>query len=208
MFNGIWLGKNIPTDNRILILGESHYGDHTNLVTADVVEKHITPDMFRYPFFSRISQTFGYYGQEEEKIFYEKVCFGNYSEKCFRERNSNEKKIVFAQKRDEYNSNLFAFVNEYQIETIVVFSKLSYENLPPFASDEEREEVFCLSNARGNTIRKCNYLAGIVHEHSVVELEKSINVWAINHPTGRWGYKPKLVYECLRSDSSILWLFK
>ncbi len=72
MYKGVWQGSNIPKDNRILILGESHYGDEVldaDLTTASVIQTYLEDNKNNTrknwaQFFDKIAGSFGY-GKEQ-----------------------------------------------------------------------------------------------------------------------------------------------
>ena len=129
-----WSGNKIVHDNRILILGESHYdGDERILeqvednYTFGVMERYYQGTNYR--FFNNIATSFGNKDKNEALDFFDKVYFGNYIVHYAAKGNHAIAKKLIAEYQEQYNDRLFNFVNEQHIKTIFCFSKNVYYGL-------------------------------------------------------------------------------
>ena len=206
MFKGVWCGKNVPKTNRILIMGESHY-DSEELTARNTAPEYTTSDVVRcylekHPswssFFDRIAESFGYSSSDRER-FYSKVYFGNYVEELCGVGDDRAQKSI-KRNRDAYNTSLFNFINDNEIDILICFTKESYNNLPSFASSGETAGSELIgkigeSGKKHNNAEYCNYVAGVEHAHCDTVLKKTLKVYAFVHPTGQYGFNPSQVYE-------------
>lgn len=215
MSPGVWQGKNIPKENRILILGESHYGSKEDIgnpvpyTTSSVVEEyfsHREPGVARKRwdrFFDRIAASFGY-SRENVREFYDKIYFGNNVPVLCGVGKTNAAKYYMKKNRTEYNDSLFCFVNQNNINTIVCFSKASYWNLPASA-DEDRDssiEIKLSSKSKHpDNINVYEYASGVKHGFSNEILFEPLKVYGIRHPSSRRGFDAKEVYNILRQQN-------
>ena len=211
MSPGEWRGKNISESNRILILGESHYGEVESIgkpvpyATSGVVEEYLSHrgpggESARWDrFFDRIAESFGY-SYDRSRDFYEKIWFGNYVPVLCGKGASNKAEHFMKISRKEYNDSLFSFVNKNDISVIVCFSKAVYWNLPS-AADEDQDSYaeIRLSDIgrRGNVINIYEYKAEVPHGACEIVLGKNLKVYGIRHPSAKCGFNAKAVYSCL-----------
>ena len=213
MSPGEWIGSNISSFNRTLILGESHYedkngtkaGEQVDFPTSSVVERYLshisgkTPGEHWDRFFTRIAESFGY-SKESAEAFYNKVFFGNYVP-VFCGIGENNTAIAFmSANRTEYNNQLFDFLNEKEIDTVVCFSKDAYWNLPSLAENEkEFTHDFVLGEiGRGrNIVNYCKYMPDTIHPACDIKLNKTVQVYGIRHPSCGGGYNSQQVYKKL-----------
>ncbi|SCY30683.1 hypothetical protein SAMN02910370_02062 [Lachnospiraceae bacterium XPB1003] len=211
MSPGEWRGKNISESNRILILGESHYGEVESIgkpvpyATSGVVEEYLS---HREPgggsarwdrFFDRIAESFGY-SHERSSEFYEKVWFGNYVPVLCGKGATNKAEHFMKISRREYNDSLFSFVNQNDISVIVCFSKAVFWNLPA-AADEDRDSYKEISlpalGGRGNVINTYEYKAGVPHGACGIVLDEDLKIYGIRHPSAKGGFNARSVYSSL-----------
>lgn len=217
MFKGVWRGTNIPKDNRILILGESHYGDEIidkNLLTEHVVNTYLNDikcgSRKRWAqFFDKIALSFGY-----EKVnvrdFYSKVFFGNYIETfCGIKDNKAKDILALNGNRKQFNNSLFEFVNKERITTIICFSILTYNNLPGMALEEtEKKYTVGKIGNKDDVVRECTYSSLNAHAHCDIILEKELQVFGIRHPSSAGGYSPDNVFRFFSEVEGIHWLMQ
>lgn len=217
MYYGVWTGKEMPDKPHVLILGESHYNDREGNdtdkelhgSTSNVIDYYLTGQRY-YLFFDRIVHSFGY-ADTERKEFWNKVCFGNYVEELCGVKTGRAFELLKTNRTD-YNDSLFNFVNENNIDVIVVFSIATYNNLPlRNRNAEEKEETFPIvskEKGRRSWIRKFNYCKGIKHHKTNVILSKDLIVYGIPHPSAAGGYHEKVVYEILKNQRKLNGLVK
>lgn len=79
--------------------------------------------------FIRIAESFGY-SDDLRRDFYDKVYFGNYVDRLCGKSGDNTAAKIIACYRQEYNDQLFTYINEHEIRYLVCFSKRVYWNLP------------------------------------------------------------------------------
>ena len=220
MSPGEWRGKNISESNRILILGESHYGDVESIgkpvpyATSGVVEEflsHCEPGggSARWDrFFDRIAESFGY-SHDRSREFYEKVYFGNYVPILCGKGATNKAEHFMKILRKEYNDSLFSFVNQNDISVIVCFSKAVFWNLPA-ASDDDRDSYREINlptlGGRKNVINIYEYKAEVPHDACEIVLGKNLKVYGIRHPSARGGFDARAVYNGLMNMVDLSYL--
>lgn len=213
MNHGEWIGCNIQESNRILILGESHYGDKNDsnesmgkpvpYDTAGVVQsykEHKIPGNSKARwdrFFDQIAACFGY-PKDKASEFYDRVFFGNYVPVLCGVAEENRTKQYMKANRTDYNNQLFEFINAHRIDTVVCFSVATFWNLPA-VSDADKDtyseiELQPIGNRR-NTIYYYCYKPFVSHGHSDRTLEKPLKVYGIRHPSAKSGFNAKAVYE-------------
>ena len=208
---GVWQGKDICETNRVLILGESHYGDENNTDekigqicpydTKDVVKEYIrhkTPGNEKAHwdrFFDRVARCFGY-PSGKEGLFFEKVWFGNYVPVLCSIAGDNPAEYFMNNNRTEYNNDLFNFVNDNQIDTIVCFSKTVYYNLPQkndIVEEECRSIELPKLGGRRNPLEVYQYFAEVTHGYCDVTLNKPLMIYGVRHPSAQGGFKAEHV---------------
>jgi len=212
MFRGVWIGKSIPEKDRILILGESHYGEFnpeedTTSVVAEYIRQVKQCDKRRWSrFFDCIANSFGY--TDDKSAFYDKVYFGNYVEvPCGVGNDKAEQNIKI--NRINYNNHLFEFINEYKIKTICCFSRLVYNNLPSL-SDHENEELLAVYNEntkRNGYLGYYVYSPEIERNNTTIKLNNALSVIGVMHPASR-GFDYMIVHDFLTKREELRWIIK
>ncbi len=205
-----WIGSNLCSNPRILVLGESHYddsniGEKVSFPTAGVVRHYFEVREKWSQFFDKMAASFGY-DKEHAREFYDQICFGNYVDVVCGIGDSNAKH--YAQlNRESYNDDWFGFVNSYEIDVIICFSKLVYNHLPGLneAYPEEKSDKRNIGQigGKGNYIEFCNYLPNIDHPNCNVRLNKPLFVYGIRHPSSQGGYNSEQVYQFMREQSGV-----
>lgn len=189
MFVDVYQGEQAAKQPiRVLILGESHYEGESKINgTADVVRyRAVEGNDNKTSFFKNIMKTFGYDPIPEQRLlFWSKVYCGNYvSELCgIRKNNTAADKIKNNRKR--YNDELFAFVNDHDIDIVFCFSRLVYRYLPAATSGENEE---LLINHRTNSLKRFVYQAGVEHNECGIVLKKPLVIYGLKHPSA--GFSP------------------
>lgn len=207
MHNGEYVGAAAAAQRkRILILGESHHGDGPEDVgkpgkipTEDVVKIYLSQKdktEKRLEFFHEIALSFGIEtGKDEEKrLFWDKVFFGNYVDVLCGVRDSAARNWI---KRcgKEYNEQLVKFVNERQIDIIFSFSILAYWALPTSGGCRPGilpAEQGALLNQKtvGRRNNRNVYLRGYICEPSTDTIDHPVTIYGIPHPSARGGFEP------------------
>ena len=217
MNKGVWAGNHIPDNNRILILGESHYGSSggndnkykdVDYDTSEVLEEyygHKAESSGKHwdRFFDRIAESFGY--STDTVAFYDKVVFGNYVDKFCGVRDETAENVIKAEYQ-RLNHDLFSFINENQVSILVCFSILAYNQLPARAIPVENPEKRILIGQIGNRqqyLRKYLYRQGVTHDRCDLKLNSDLLVYGIPHPSARGGYDASKVYEVLRQEAAL-----
>lgn len=205
-----WIGGNLCNNPRILVLGESHYdenniGEKVSFPTAGVVRHYFEAREKWSQFFDKMAASFGY-DKENARDFYEQICFGNYVDVVCGIGDNNAKHFIHLN-RASYNDDWFGFVNSNEIDVIICFSKLVYNNLPGLneAYPEEKCDKFYVGQigGRGNYIELCNYLPNIDHPSCSVRLNKPLMVYGIRHPSSQGGYNPEQVLQFMKGQSGV-----
>lgn len=221
MNKGIYIGKNFNNSkHKILILGESHHDDGEPLgapvsyTTESVVENYLSAkcgeqEMNRkWYFFTKIAHSFDRsLGKRETVDFWECVCFGNYIDvNCDVKGGFAEKYLIYGgntvnteneciqANRIRLNDDLFRFINNNKINTIVCVSKLVNRFLPEQTKSELITEIELNSH---NSITKRKYRANEKHLYCSVKLQNDLTVFVTTHPAA-YGYKPMLYNENLK----------
>ncbi len=196
-----WEGDNYSyTDNKVLILGESHYGSEYNY--GQVLEKDETKKIVQYylrlksgeehnseksnwtSFFSKIASSFGYGNRYAE--FYGKVLFANYVDvHCGLKSYHASSYLEDNSYRIHCNDELFELINVKKVDSLFCFSKRVYDNLPSLEKDKEKAEtdIISLESSKSTQqVNRCNYRSGIGHDYCRVSLLKDIEVFCFRHP--------------------------
>lgn len=203
----VYVGKEAENQSKkVLILGESHYSNdgNVNFTTKTVIndyKKHFfqEKEYQKYRFFHKIAQSFNINkdnADAEFAEFWDYVYFGNYVEELCGIRTDIAKNFIKSN-RVKYNDNLFSFINENNIDMVLVFSRLVFNNsLPSLSKKYKYDEA--LENLDDGTIKvgkcrdyisHCRYLANINHKHSNVMLNKNVDFYGLRHPSAWGGYK-------------------
>lgn len=203
--------------NRILILGESHYGSGIGFKTADVVKRYLTEyangKQDDYKFFEKIVKSFGVDPAKEREAFWSSTYFKNYVCDALCGIGDRKAKNQAKNNRTEYNDVLFRFINENKISTVFVFSRLVYNNSLPSYYCKAKEHIDCygygtlMVGRRRDYVSHCIYLADVEHKYSSVLLDHDVEFFGLRHPSGRCGFIPnnysKYLSERLQIQQSL-----
>ena len=201
MFDGVYEGsKAEQLENRILILGESHYSKdgNANFKTGSVLCNYKNnPQEGKYCFFHKIAESFGIdfpkaEVEKEFEEFWDNVYFGNYVEKLCGIKDGKAEKYI-KDHREQYNKHLFEFINGNDIRKVFVFSRLVYNNLPSYNKkhiDEEKlgNENEKTLNGKRDWIARCKYKSGCQHKYTTIILNNDVEVYNMRHPSSRCGF--------------------
>lgn len=205
-------GINADLDERILILGESHYDDKKNIgrpvdsnYTINVVNAFLNSNKREtwHEFFERVGGAFGYVEASGIKDFYNKIYFGNYITEFCDLSNSYLADKYINDNYLEYNNRLFSYINENEIDALICASKKVYWALPKGNDgDQHFDEIVVNGNDCGKkrTIEKYVYKDGVEHKNVNVVLKKPLLVYGINHPSGSYGFSPKEIYSVFKNE--------
>lgn len=203
MFKGVYVGKYAELQNkRTLILGESHYdknGDN-NFSTYSVVENFKNnPHEKKYIFFRKIAESCGFQCINISEFFdrfWDKVYFGNYVEDLCGIGDNKAKELI-KNNRQKYNDNLFNFINENQIDNVLVFGRLVFNNLPSLSNDKDKRAIESQKDLnskkifvgkQNDWISHCRFLAHTSHNYTNIELTKDVDVYSMRHPSCQRGF--------------------
>lgn len=187
MHHGVYEGAAAAAQaKKILILGESHHGEEGlgnpgNYDTSEVIriylsQKDTTEQSLQ--FFHKIALSFGIDGgkDEEKRLFWDKVCFGNYVDViCGIGDDAAEKQI--AENREIYNRELAEFVKAHAIDTIFCFSFRAFDAL-----STENQVCLCDDVYKNGHMIWC---ARVYHQDS--SFGRSVKVYGVPHPSS-WHY--------------------
>lgn len=198
MFSGLYQGTKVnDLKEKVLILGESHHdkNEDTNFTTCSVMcNFYKTPIEHKYEFFHKIAKSFGVEKEsidDEFKKFWDYVYFGNYVEKLCGITDQRAK-ILISEYREQYNDNLFKFINDNEIKKVFVFSRLVYNNMPSLNKKEgengKREYTDKIHDKR-DWIESCNYKRNCEHKHTKTQLKNDLEVYNMRHPSCRCGFE-------------------
>lgn len=189
---------------RILILGESHHYETES--TQKTVDGYL--DKCRkeghaekcHNFFDQIVRAFGKDPAIDREAFWSNVFLGNYiDELCGVGDSQATDLLAKRENRIRYNDDLFDFVATEKIDIIFCFSRRVYNKLPSLVKAtgeyEKKTNVgdyLQTKDGKPKTdyISYCKYLPGS-HKHTSKQLEKSIEVYGMLHPSGRYGFAPE-----------------
>lgn len=144
-----WVGRNYATnENRLLVLGESHYGKSSMSANfTKILIKEYIEGTWTHRFWTNIMQVV--YGQPYWKIdraeFWGKVAFYNYVQQIVAET------AGVAPPPDMFTNSeaaFFSVLDSLRPKTILVLSKRLWENLP---SDGRYGQEICLGNGSRGT---------------------------------------------------------
>lgn len=204
MFKNVFVGKNANKQSkRILILGESHYEETGEIDGTESVVKFLAVDgndtKMNTMFYKNIMKSFGYDVTPENRLlFWSKVFCGNYVNTLCGKGKSNTAEHHITQNRKNYNNALFDFINENEIDIVICFSRLVYNNLPGFTKREKEEK---LTNHQTQYLNKCEYQPECTHNWCDVQLKKQLTVYGLKHPSKF--YCPEIYSEILKSEIQI-----
>lgn len=201
MYKGVYEGVDADKQSKkILILGESHHskdgnGDFTTAGVIQHMKRCPTNDAFH--FFHKVAKSCGEKfscTEMEFEMFWNKVYFGNYIEDLCEIKTSTAKNLA-RDNRVLYNDNLFKFINEKNIDMVLVFSRLVYNSLPSFSESlksNERQKNFddgtLKVKSKRDWISHCVYLPDAAHKYTNVLLNKKVDFYGMRHPSARCGY--------------------
>ena len=195
MYDNVFIGENANKQpKRILILGESHYEEDGEIDGTDSVVKHlaINGNDTKTQFYKNIMRTFGYkITEESRKDFWSKVYCGNYVNKPCGKGKNNSAKALINENRIEYNDSLFNFINENEIDIVLCFSRLVYNNLPSFAKGESQNQLTAKSDLlkhRYHELYKFEYQPDCEHKHCDVKLKKILTIYGFKHPSACYSH--------------------
>ena len=109
--------------------------------------------------------------------------------------------------RTEYNNQLFDFINNHGIDTVVCFSIATFWNLPATADsdrDTYKEIELPLIGGRRNIIYYYSYSPYVSHGYCDINLEKPLKVYGIRHPSAKGGFNAEAVYEVFSHVDSLM----
>ena len=209
MYDNVFIGENANKQSkRILILGESHYEEDGEINGTDSVVKHlaINGNDTKTQFYKNIMRTFGYkITKESRKDFWSKVYCGNYVNKPCGKGKNNSAKTFINKNRIEYNDSLFNFINENEIDIVLCFSRLVYNNLPSFAKGESQNQLTAKSELlkhRYHELYKFEYQPECEHKHCDVKLKNTLTVYGFKHPSAC--YSHSTYYNSLENERNII----
>lgn len=204
MYTGVFKGEKAEKQKvRVLILGESHHYETES--TQKTVDGYLDKCKNEghgekcHGFFDQIVRAFGKDPETERKEFWNSVWFGNYIDKICGVGDFQAVKLLSnPTNRKTYNDDLFDFVNENQIDIIFCFSRRVYNHLPSLVKGDEYEEkiddkIYLLTKdekQKPDYISYCKYLPGLSHDHTTKQLKKSLDIYGMLHPSGRYGFNP------------------
>lgn len=208
MYKGEFVGIEFKKQPRkILILGESHHWCKEDAQKTAVEKEKIEAEYRTYKiiwdylqtngqnasyhFFDKIVESFGV-SKDNRVEFWNKVCFGNYVDVLCGVGDEAAKQKI-AKKRKEYNSALFQFIKDNDIDIVFCFSRRAYNALPSWCDkDEDKGTVASDIWVKGKRdyIALCSYKPNREHKHTDVLLSKEVKVYGLRHPSCRGGYIP------------------
>ena len=179
------------------------WGEEVPYPTSGVVEGHLT-GKGGYEFFNKIAATFGY-SREDVGEFYNKVFFANYIPVLCGRKNNMAADFI-SKNRTDYNNDLFEFVNQYSINTIVCYSRTSYNALPGLGEGETAiDKPIGQIAGKNNLAGVCNYINGVKHKYCAIELKRPLIVYGLWHPSCKGGFSIQQVYDFFkaREDTAV-----
>lgn len=210
MYHGIFEGAAAAAQpKKILILGESHHGDVPEDVrkpgkgsTKEVVMDYLSQKAGTeqcLQFFHKIALSFGVdVGKDEEKkLFWDKVFFGNYVDVLCGVQDGTAERLM-KQNKETYNQELAEFVNRHQIDTVFCFGLGVFDCLPGdhYAGILPGEVGDTVSGKRFEENQSIE-LAGYLCEPPSGPFDHPVRIYGMTHPS-RPGFSPKPFVEYLK----------
>ncbi len=201
MFENVFVGENAKKQPlKLLILGESHYESEVKIKGTDSVVRYLALNENtenKTQFYKNIMKSFGYnVTQESKKYFWNNFFCGNYVSDLCGKRENNDAIKKIRDNKQQYNDELFRFVNENDIDIIFCFSRLVYNNLPNAAINEK--EVIKNENST-NYLKIFTYKENCEHKNCSVTLKKPLTVYGLKHPCS--SFSPTEYVEYLKQYS-------
>lgn len=204
MHKGEFVGINAANQRkRILILGESHHtsndenspnrivGVEATYDTKDVLAEYFADPELRnrhLRFFRNIAKCFGEFStlSKEREAFWNNVYFGNYIDVLCGVRDTVAlMQINTKGNRKKYNSQLFSFIQENEIDVIFCFSRKVYNKLPSLeAFDKETKGDI----GDSHRLDMCEYYPG-PRKGISVSLSKPVIVYGLKHPSQGFSHR-------------------
>lgn len=199
MHHGVFEGKKAKDQLvKILILGESHYWSKnkkeedklTSKVVETYLEQYNSPVRSKrdraYRFFDYIVRTFGVDAELNRKDFWNKVYFGNYIDEPCGIRDSTATNLLkIPDKCVELNRQLFAFIEENEIDIVFCFSRRVYSALPQLEKQDSENTV---DGVDAHRLEKCIYNPGS-RENLDINLNKSVTFYGLRHTSQGFSYR-------------------
>ena len=199
MHHGVFEGKKAKDQLvKILILGESHYWSEnkkeedklTSKVVETYLEQYNSPVRSKrdraYRFFDYIVRTFGVDAELNRKDFWNKVYFGNYIDEPCGIRDSTATNLLkIPDKCVELNRQLFAFIEENEIDIVFCFSRRVYSALPQLEKQDSENTV---DGVDAHRLEKCIYNPGS-RENLNINLNKSVTFYGLRHTSQGFSYR-------------------
>ena len=183
---------------RILILGESHYWSENkkeeDKLTSKVVENYLKQynssarwERDRaYRFFDYIVRTFNVDPELNREDFWNKVYFGNYIDEPCGIRDSTATNLLkIPDKCVELNRQLFAFIEENEIDIVFCFSRRVYSALPQLEKQDSENTV---DGVDAHRFEKCIYNPGS-RENLDIDLDKPVTFYGLRHTSQGFSYR-------------------
>ncbi len=127
-----WIGENYWDGGcfgkRILILGESHYGnDNGSSMTQDIIydQAYSNYTMSAYTNFERALEG-DYTDEDDRKRIWNSVAFYNYVQECLSESRRSPTQVQFSDSEEAF----FEILDELKPDVVLVWGTRLWENLP------------------------------------------------------------------------------
>lgn len=199
MHHGVFEGKKAKDQLvKILILGESHYWSEnkkeedklTSKVVETYLEQYNSPVRSErdraYRFFDYIVRAFSVDPELNREGFWNKVYFGNYIDEPCGIRDSIATNLLkITAKCEELNRQLFAFIEENEIDVVFCFSRRVYSALPQLEKQDSENEV---DGADAHRLEKCIYNPGS-RENLDINLNKPVTFYGLRHTSQGFSYR-------------------
>ena len=199
MHHGVFEGKKAKDQLvKILILGESHYWSEnkkeedklTSKVVETYLEQYNSPVRSErdraYRFFDYIVRTFSVDPELNREGFWNKVYFGNYIDEPCGIRDSTATNLLkIPDKCVELNRQLFAFIEENEIDIVFCFSRRVYSALPQLEKQDSENTV---DGVDAHRLEKCIYNPGS-RENLDINLNKSVTFYGLRHTSQGFSYR-------------------
>lgn len=204
MFKNVFIGENAKNQSkRILILGESHYEETGEIDGTESVVKFLAVEgndtEKKTMFYKNIMKTFGYDANlMNRKLFWDKVFCGNYVDELCGKGKNNTAEHHISNNRKNYNNSLFDYINKNEIDVVLCYSRLVYNNLPSFSKDEKEEKMI---NHKKLYLYKSEYQPQYIHKWCDVLLNKHLTVYGLKHPSAFYSFE--IYSEVLKNEIQI-----